>query len=487
MAEKSETSQCLTDGLRQLTLRDQDLASATAAWWNRRTGGRSSRILQGHLLRAALKSLNHPKARRTPGQVLEAGEVFPRMAPVRSFTALCLPGGLLVLAGLILFRPGILPEAVHPYVEAFPFAVFGVGAVMGWYFHRSRIVLALLVMAVAAVALPRTGEESLAAEGVARILFLGVGALLPLNLAAFAVLKERGFFTPRGMGRVAFIGAQILAVDLTIRFQWRAPGEWLTYPVVDESLVAWSALPQLSLAAFGLAAALLVMRSFLRRDAIETGFIWALVSSFAALQGIGRGWAPSSFLATGGLALIWALVETTYRMAYYDELTGLPGRRALNEALLGVGSRYAVAMVDVDHFKRLNDVFGHDVGDQALRMVAGRLSRITGGGRPFRYGGEEFVVLFTRATASEAVPHLEAARRAIADASFVLRSPRRPRKKPATPKRPSGPQVTVALTVSIGLAEPGQRKGNDNPQQVLRAADKALYRAKSAGRNRLMV
>ena len=174
-------------------------------------------------------------------------------------------------------------------------------------------------------------------------------------------------------------------------------------------------------------------------------------------------------------------------MAYYDELTGLPGRRALNEALLRVGSRYAVAMVDVDHFKRLNDVFGHDVGDQALRMVAGRLSGITGGGKPFRYGGEEFVVLFARASAAEALPHLEAARRAIADASFILRGPRRPRKKPATPRTPRGPQVTVALTVSIGLAEPDQRKGNASPQQVLRAADKALYRAKGAGRNRLMV
>ncbi len=398
-----------------------------------------------------------------------------------------LPGALFVLAGLIAFRPGILPDAVQPYVEAFPYAVFGVGVVMGWYFHRSRIVFALLVLAVAAVALPRIGDDSIATEGAARILFLAVAVLLPLNLAAFAVLKERGLFTVRGAGRVAAIGSQILAVDLTIRFQWRAAGEWLTYPFVEESLMAWSALPQASLAAFGLAAALLVARCVLRRDAIEAGFVWALVSSFAGLQGIGWGWAPSSFLATGGLALIWALVETTYRMAYYDELTGLPGRRALSEALLRVGSRYAVAMVDVDHFKRLNDVFGHDVGDQALRMVAGRLSRITGGGRPFRYGGEEFVVLFTRATAAEAVPHLEATRRAIADASFVLRGPRRPRKKPTAPKRPSGPQVTVALTVSIGLAEPDQRKGDASPHQVLRAADKALYRAKSAGRNRLMV
>ena len=409
------------------------------------------------------------------------------MAPVRGLTTLCLPGGLLILAGLILFRPGILPDAVQPYVQAYPYAVFGVGVVMGWYFNRSRIVFALVVLALAGVALLHVGGDHAAVEGTSRALLFAVAALLPLNLAAFAMLKERGLFATSGVSRLAAIATQVLAVDLTIRWEWNTPHEWLAYPLVDDWITAWTSLPQVSLAAFGLAAVLLVARCVLRRDPIDTGFLWALVSALAALQGIRWGWAPSLLLATGGLTLIWALLETTYRMAYYDELTGLPGRRALNEALLRVGSRYAVAMVDVDHFKRLNDVFGHDVGDQALRMVAGRLSGITGGGKPFRYGGEEFVVLFARASAAEALPHLEAARRAIADASFILRGPRRPRKKPATPSAPRGPQVTVALTVSIGLAEPDQRKGNASPQQVLRAADKALYRAKGAGRNRLMV
>ena len=435
----------------------------------------------------ALKSLRRQKASRAPSRDGDVGEVFPRMAPVRSLTTLCLPGGLLVLVGLLLFRPGVLPDVLQPYVQAYPYAVFGVGVVMAWYFNRTRIVFALLILAVAGLALYRVGGGYAEADPVSRVVFAAVAILLPLNLAAFAVLKERGLFTARGVSRVVAIAAQVVAVDLTIRLDWSAAHEWLTYALTDEWLKAWTSLPQASQAAFGIAAAFLTARCILWRDPIETGFLWALMSAFAALQGMRWGWAPPSFLATGGLALVWALVETTYRMAYYDELTGLPGRRALNEALLRVGSRYAVAMVDVDHFKRLNDVFGHEVGDQALRMVAGRLSRITGGGKPFRYGGEEFVVLFARATAAEAVPHLEAARRAIADSSFILRGPRRPRKKPAASKPPGGPQVAVSLTISIGLAEPDQRKGNANPQQVLRAADKALYRAKGAGRNRLMV
>jgi diguanylate cyclase (GGDEF)-like protein len=287
--------------------------------------------------------------------------------------------------------------------------------------------------------------------------------------------------------RLVFVGVQVLAVDLTIRFEWGTPKEWLTSVLLDEHLTAWTALPEVSLATFGLASVFLAVRCVRRRDPIDAGYLWASATAFVSLHGMRWGWSPATFLATGGLALIWALVETTYRMAYYDELTGLPGRRALNEALLQVGSRYAVAMVDVDHFKRFNDVFGHDVGDQALRLVASKLSAITGGGKAFRYGGEEFAVLFSRASAAEAFPHLEAARRAIADSSFILRGPRRPRKKPKAPTPSSGPHVSVSLTVSIGLAEPDERKKEASPQHVLRAADKALYRAKSAGRNRLMV
>lgn len=409
------------------------------------------------------------------------------MAPARSLSNLFLPGGLLVLAGVILLRPGILPNTVQSYLRGYPYLVFAVGLGLGWYFHRSRIVFALLILAVAGGALRSLGPVIPGAIGVGDAVFVAVATLVPINLAAFAVQKERGLFTPRGVLRLFAIAAQIALVDLTIRVDWDAPYEWLTSAVLDPALTSWTPLPQASLALFGCATGLLAMRSISRRDPIDTGLLWALLSAFLALHGNRSGWSPLAFVATGGLALIWASVETTYRMAYYDELTGLPGRRALNEALLRVGSRYAVAMVDVDHFKRLNDVFGHDVGDQALRMVAAKLSGIAGGGKAFRYGGEEFVVLFARATGAEAVPHLETARRTIAASSFILRGPRRPRKKPAGHTPRSGPQVAVSLTISIGLAEPDPRKGKVSPQQVLRAADKALYRAKGAGRNRLMV
>jgi diguanylate cyclase (GGDEF)-like protein len=406
---------------------------------------------------------------------------------MRSVTSILLPGGLVVAAGVLLLRPEILPGIVQPYVQVYPYLVFGVGILLGWYFHRTRVLLSLLTLAIAAMALRAAGAEDVSSDSVGRLVFGAVAVLVPLNLALYGMFKERGVFSAYGVARLAFIALQVAAVGAAIRFELSGTREVVESAILEAHLTAWTALPQVALAGFGLALLSLAGRSVARRDPIEAGIFWALVAAFVALHGIKWGWAPTLFLATGGLALIWSLLETTYRMAYYDELTGLPGRRALNEALLQVGSRYAVAMVDVDHFKRFNDLFGHEVGDQALRMVATKLSGITGGGKAFRYGGEEFAVLFPRASAAEAVPHLEAARRAVAASAFVVRGSGRPRKKPATPKLSGGPRVAVSLTISIGVAEPNERKGHNDPHQVLRAADKAVYRAKSAGRNRLMV
>ena len=170
-------------------------------------------------------------------------------------------------------------------------------------------------------------------------------------------------------------------------------------------------------------------------------------------------------------------------MAFRDDLTGLPSSRALPETLSALGSVYAIAMVDIDHFKKFNDRHGHDVGDQVLRMVASRLGRVTGGGKAFRYGGEEFTIVFPGKSRSEALPHLEALLLEIADAKFTMRGRDR-RKGPLSRGKKKGKNVkNLSVTVSIGVAERNGRNGT--PDKVIKAADTALYKAKDAGRNRV--
>ncbi|RCL21896.1 GGDEF domain-containing protein [Pseudomonas sp. AFG_SD02_1510_Pfu_092] len=187
------------------------------------------------------------------------------------------------------------------------------------------------------------------------------------------------------------------------------------------------------------------------------------------------------------LMIAAAVAHEAYQMAFRDELTGLPGRRALNERMQRLGRNYVIAMTDVDHFKKFNDTHGHDVGDQVLRLVASRLSKVSGGGRAYRYGGEEFALVFAGKTAEECVPHVEAVREVIANYVMHLRDPQsRPQDDTAGRQRRAGSSGgTVSVTISIGVAE--RQADHRNPEAVLKSADQALYSAKGAGRNCVMV
>ena len=179
-----------------------------------------------------------------------------------------------------------------------------------------------------------------------------------------------------------------------------------------------------------------------------------------------------------------AIMVDSFNMAYRDELTGIPSRRALNQYVQTLGRKYVVVMSDIDHFKKFNDTYGHDVGDQVLRLVASKLSNVTGGGRAFRYGGEEFTLIFPRKAYNEVIAHVEVLREIIADYPIVLRGHDRPEHPPKTRQKSqqtSNNNKIVHVTCSFGVA---QRTTECNDfESIVKQADIALYAAKKAGRN----
>jgi diguanylate cyclase (GGDEF)-like protein len=163
----------------------------------------------------------------------------------------------------------------------------------------------------------------------------------------------------------------------------------------------------------------------------------------------------------------------------------LPGRRSLNETLANLGRRYAIAMIDIDHFKKFNDKYGHKTGDQVLKMVASKLKDLTGGAKVFRYGGEEFTAVFPGKSAKEVVPHLDTYRKIMESTPFTVRGKERKRSSAENRgKITRAGRKGINITVSIGVASPNRRMAT--PEKVLKAADRILYKAKKAGRNRVL-
>jgi diguanylate cyclase (GGDEF)-like protein len=388
---------------------------------------------------------------------------------------------VLLLGVTVILQSASIREAVASSAPAYSWVIFGAGVLLGWRFKRHQLVVALAVLFAAERAIaffPVVGPSAPDGE----IVFAAVALLLPLNLAAIAWLSERTMSTWQGRLVEGAILLQPLAIALLLRPELSTVAQALEQEIVIGG-VRLTRIPALALVAFVVAIALTGLRFVLRRTVIQASLAWALLATLLGLHGDGA--ASTVYLATGGLALIVSLIETSHRMAFSDELTGLPSRRALTDALMRLPDLYTVAMIDIDHFKKLNDEYGHAAGDQVLRMIGSTLTRTEGGGRPFRYGGEEFAVLFPGKSAEEALPYVEDLRETIEASSFTLRGRDRPTVRPEKPVRSSGGRRKLAITVSIGVAEPDEI-GAD-PDDVIRAADQALYRAKRTGRNRICV
>jgi diguanylate cyclase (GGDEF)-like protein len=407
------------------------------------------------------------------------------------------PGGVLFFAAVVLLQSGVVPLSVSA-VNFYYYAVFGAGILLAWRFHSGRVLLALIILLLAQRAIEFFSGGRVLSNAPGRTAFEVVALLLPLNFVILSFLRERGLAISAIAARVGLLFVESVFVAILCRPGAITVPAFLHPALLDHRLFQWTKIPQLSWLAFAVALAALLLRFLLYREPVESGLLWSLAAAFLGLQAGGVGRMASAYLTTGGLILAGSIIENSYVLAYHDELTGLPARRAFNHALLHLKETYALAVVDIDHFKAFNDTYGHETGDQVLRMVAARLARVSGGGRAFRVGGEEFCILFQGESLKNALPHLELLRTDIETCGFRVRGTEERRRAPQpragrrkAVRRKNQPQrlpprsfsSEVSVTVSIGVAEPNPR--TREVEQVIQAADQALYRAKQAGRNRV--
>jgi GGDEF domain-containing protein len=391
---------------------------------------------------------------------------------MRSFAAV-LPAAavlLAVTAALALVEDGSLALVTERYA----LVVFGVGTVLGAIFHRSRVVIASVALAY--LEWVREGAAgSVALQGY-------VTAVLAL-LGALAMIRDRGVRSRVGLAQVA-VGVGALAVVHQILRDPVAVGQLGAFRLLPAAVAERVGLLDVTIVVAAVALLLAILARLRWRGSVERALLWAQALVLAAAHPSLAQGESSLLVMAAGLLLSLSVVEQSYSMAYKDELTQLPGRRALMRDLGEMTPPFTLAMVDVDHFKKFNDTHGHDVGDQVLRLVATHLAAAPDA-TAYRYGGEEFTLVFPRRNRDESVPGAEAVRVSVQDAEFSLRAWNRPRKRPADGKRKKSRKRPrkLSVTVSIGLAD--STTGDGTPESILEKADQALYRAKEEGRNRV--
>ena len=392
---------------------------------------------------------------------------------------------MLLLPALLLVSWDAASVWVADFTPVYP-AVFVLGAVQCWRFHRSRLLFALVVVAIADRIMLHYVAGDAASEMLGRTTFTAVSILVPINLLVLSLLIERSPLSLRGLFTWLVIILQPALVARVLRSGNAVAASLLEFSVVGETYFAGTALPDLAILAFAATFLVLAVRLVLQPTAERRALLWALVAAFLAVKPGHAGLESTTYFAAAGLMIVVAVIDTSYRLAYHDALTGLLTRRGFNEALYRLEGLYTVAIVDIDHFKQCNDRYGHDVGDEVLRMVAATLEKVTGGAKAYRYGGEEFALLFVDKKAEDTVQHLQKLRSTVAGRVFTIRGPGRPSKRPEHSTTATGsPRKTINITVSFGAADNTFER--EMPDDVVKAADQALYRAKETGRNKVVI
>jgi diguanylate cyclase (GGDEF)-like protein/PAS domain S-box-containing protein len=166
--------------------------------------------------------------------------------------------------------------------------------------------------------------------------------------------------------------------------------------------------------------------------------------------------------------------EELHAIAFTDALTGLPNRRAAESQIRQAKLRleedqipFAVALVDIDYFKKVNDTYGHDIGDEVLKIVAKTLDSSTRlGDMASRWGGEEFLLILSGITEEAVSPLLEKIRLLVENSQY------------------RSEDLSIDVTVSIGAS---MGRPEEEPTTLFKRTDTALYDAKQQGRNRLII
>lgn len=363
---------------------------------------------------------------------------------------------------IMIFNDEKIPKVIFSLIPYLFYAISVLILWVSWHFNRNRFIFIILPLVFM-----QLGFEYLSASK-ATSLFLFSSLLYPLHLILFLVLKERGLFSIWGIFKIVFFILEMATVVYLIYY----PSEFVNH-YINIKIFALSFYPLKDVAiavGFFVLFVLLALVMFNRYLVYNGAFLVISLTFYAGLYFLKTPHANELSLLAIGVIIFTLLIRESYRLAFYDELTSLPGRRALVEDMAKLGMKYSLGMIDIDFFKKFNDTYGHDTGDEVLKMVASKLADVSGGGKAYRYGGEEFVLLFPSKDVDAAFLHADILRDIVSKSPFSVRN-----------KKGS---KNIFVNISAGVVQNSSK--DKDPFAVMKRADNALYKAKESGRNKVI-
>jgi diguanylate cyclase (GGDEF)-like protein len=363
-----------------------------------------------------------------------------------------------------------------------PYILCAIACIIAHIYNRSRLLVLAVIVGGSYFLIQHHLQYSLD-KPIAYFRYLLLCLLIPANIFLLMLMPEKGLWNKVsllllalpliiGLGIHFYQPNDLLIQNLNALFPLR-PAEGYTMPTGISLLF-------MAFIILGL------MVLWFKKGETEAAAIACIIVVFITLAFFAKALISTILFSTAGLIIIFSLLMRSRELAFIDELTTLPGRRAFNDKLNNLGHTYSIAMIDIDHFKKFNDKYGHSVGDDVLKLVATLIGKHKGNGAAYRYGGEEFAIVYNGKALEQCHQPLDALRQSIAEYLLIIRDDkvRKQAAKQATPKRGASRSKTgVNVTISIGISERNNER--ETPEKVLKAADKALYKAKQAGRNRV--
>lgn len=363
---------------------------------------------------------------------------------------------------------------------------------LGWKLNQNRILFsALLFLGVSLLLFNPLIFLSWKINKAGLYYVIAMG--FPLTLALAFSFREHRFMDLQHMGRLALSLTPIIVLGYILARDLEGFIKIANFRFLNLKSFLLPELALVAMAVFGLVV-------FIKKDHKISPFLKVIGISLVPLMAAmwaGLKTGPkvthlSVHMATAFTVIcaiqLHAVFQMYWHRIYIDELTNVNNRRALDECLSSLSGEFAIAMMDIDRFKSFNDKYGHDEGDNVLRLVGSMLNEELGD-RVYRYGGEEFCGVFKGVSAEDAYMFVNKVRRKLEERDFYIRKPNSKR-EPTSPfdrrkakKKNNGKKVQI--TISIGLANPNKKATTS--EEVLKLADKALYQAKKKGRNRVVI